>query len=329
MAQTMTNSQIYKKTIKFSLLRVFWDIFAFATLIILTVAGFVIAESTSNQGLIGLGIGFVLGAIVMYVILHYIAFSYKAGQIAMMAKGVTEGKLPEDVVGEGKAVVKKRFKTVAAYYAVTGAIKGIFRQIGNAITSVGNAVGGDAGGAVGGTISSVIQTIVNYLCDCCLGWVFYRDKEKSTKATLEGAVLFFKHGKTLAKNLGRVFGIGLVSFVVIGGIFGVASYFIMSLFPDTFNDLSAKAAEVAAESNAGVAEFLSSATNLMIVFSVMIGVVFWEMLHSTFVRPFVLVGVLRNFIQSGIDDTPDEKSFTELDKKSSKFAKLHKELKEE
>lgn len=325
----MTNSQIYKRTIKFSLLRVLWDVFAFVALIGLSAAGFVIAESASNQGLIGLGIGFILGAIVMYVILHYIAFSYKAGQIAMMAKGVSEGKLPENVIGEGKAIVKKRFKTVAAYYAVTGAIKGIFRQIGAGITSAGKAVGGDTGGAVGSTVSSVIQTIVNYLCDCCLGWVFYRDKEKSTKATLEGAVLFFKHGKTLAKNLGRVFGIGLISFVVIGGLFGVIAYFVMSLFPDVFNDLSVKAAEVAAEKNAGVAEFLSNATNLMIVFAALVGVVFWEMLHSTFVRPFVLVGVLRNFIQSGVDDMPNEKSFAELDKKSSKFAKLHKELEEE
>ena len=141
--------------------------------------------------------------------------------------------------------------------------------------------------------------------------------------------MFFKHGKTLAKNLGRVFGIGLISFVVIGGLFGVIAYFVMSLFPDVFNDLSVKAAEVAAEKNAGVAEFLSNATNLMIVCAALVGVVFWEMLHSTFVRPFVLVGVLRNFIQSGVDDMPNEKSFAELDKKSSKFAKLHKELEEE
>ncbi len=329
MAKIMSNGQIYKRTIKFSLLRVFWDIFAFVALIILMVSGFVIAETAFDQGLIGLGGGFILGAIVMYVILHYIAFSYKAGQIAMMAKGVTEGKLPEDIIDEGKAIVKKRFKTVASYYVVTGAIKGIFRQIGNTITSAGKAVGGDAGGAVGSTVSSVIQTIVNYLCDCCLGWVFYRNKEKATKATLEGAVIFFKHGKTLAKNLGRVFGIGLLSFVIIGGLFGGISYFIMSLFPDVFNDISAKAAESAAENNAGMAEFLSNTTNLMIVFAAMIGVVFWEMIHSTFIRPFVLVGVLRNYIQSGIDDMPDEKSFDKLDEKSSKFAKLHKELEEE
>ena len=49
-------------------------------------------------------------------------------------------------------------------------------------------------------ISSVISVVVSYLCDCCLGWVFYRQDVKSAKATCEGAVLFFKHWKTLAKN---------------------------------------------------------------------------------------------------------------------------------
>ena len=52
------------------------------------------------------------------------------------------------------------------------------------------------------------QVVVAYLCDCCLGWVFYRKAQGAAKATCEGAVLFFRHGKTLARNLGRVFGMG-------------------------------------------------------------------------------------------------------------------------
>ena len=47
--------------------------------------------------------------------------------------------------------------------------------------------------------------------------------------------------------------------------------------------------------------------------------------HSVFIRPFVLVGVLRNYIQSGINDIPTEESFAVLDGKSEKFRKLHQE----
>ena len=49
------------------------------------------------------------------------------------------------------------------------------------------------------------------------------------------------------------------------------------------------------------------------------------MIHSVFIRPFVLVGVLRNYIQSGIEDMPTEASFAMLDSKSAKFKKLHAE----
>lgn len=323
---TMDNKQIYKKTLGFSIRRFLWDVLALIVFVAIVAAGFFIAEQAANQGLVGLVIGLIIGAIVLFIWFRFIAYTYKAGQIAMMTKGVTEGKLPNDVIGTGKKIVKERFATVAAYFAITGAIKGIFSQLGRGITAVGNAVGGDTGGAVGGTIASVIQTIVNYLCDCCLGWVFYRKDVKATKATCEGAVLFFKHGKTLIKNLGRVFGISIVSFLVIGGIFTGIAYLILMCFPDLFAGLSAEIAEAAANSESDIPSFLSDVTTLTIACSVVIGIVFWCILHSVFVRPFILVGVLRNFINSGANDIPNEKSFDELDQKSKKFQKLHAKL---
>lgn len=175
----MDNKTIYKKTIKFSLWRVLWDLLGFAIFAIFSAAGFLVANQTSDYGLVGLGIGAILGGICAGILLHFVAYTYKAGQIAMMTEGVVSGKLPENTVQAGKAVVKERFATVAAYYAVTGAIKGIFRQIGNGITAVGEAVGGDTGGAVGSTVSGVINTVIEYLCDCCLGWVFYKKDEKA------------------------------------------------------------------------------------------------------------------------------------------------------
>lgn len=322
----MDNKEIYKKTLGFSLRRFLWDFLAVIAFCAITVGAFFIAESTANNGLIGLVIGLVLGGIAAYLILHYIAFTYKAGQIAMMTKGVTEDKLPDDVIGAGKKIVKERFTTVAAYYVVTGAIKGVFNQIGQGISAVGNAVGGDTGGAIGSSISAVINTVIAYLCDCCLGWVFYRKDEKATKATCEGAVIFFKHGKTLLKNLGRVFGIGIISLLVIGGIFFGISYVIMINFPDFFNSLSQAIIEAGAETSTTLPDFIYNVNTLTLISALVIGIAFWAILHSVFVRPFVLVGVLRNFMKSGIDDIPTEESFKELDSKSKKFAKLHSEL---
>lgn len=63
-----------------------------------------------------------------------------------------------------------------------------------------------------------------------------------------------------------------------------------------------------------------------ITLSVLGGVILWSMIHSTFIRPFVLVGVLRNYLESGMEDIPTEDSFALLDARSDKFRKLHNEL---
>ena len=128
------------------------------------------------------------------------------------------------------------------------------------------------------------------------------------------------------KNLGRVFGISIVSFLVIGGIFTGIAYLILMCFPDLFVGLRAEIAEAAANGEADIPTFLTDVTTLTVACSAIIGIAFWCILHSVFVRPFILVGVLRNFINSGVNDIPSEKSFDELDKKSKKFQKLHAEL---
>ena len=322
----MNNKEIYKRTLTFSLRRLAWDVMSFIVIVIVSALGFVLADKMSQNGLVGLAIGVIVGIIIIAILSHFVSYIFKAGQIAMMTKGVTEGKLPDDVYGEGKKIVKERFLTVAAYYAVTSAIKGIFNQLGRVVTSVGESVGGDAGGTIGSTISSIIQTIVRYLCDCCLGWVFYRKDEKATKATLEGAVLFFKHGKTLLKNLGRVFGISLISFVCIGGAFFGITYLICMAFPDVFAALANEVTEMIASGELEASSWFADANNLMIVAGGIGGVIMWEILHSVFVRPFILVGVLRNFIESGKKTEFSEKDYSELDGKSKKFKKLHEEI---
>lgn len=317
----LSNKEIYKKTIGFSLWRLLWDVITFLILAGTTIAGFLLSNAIINNGLVGLAIGFVVGIIILVFILRYVSYSYKAGQIAMMTKGVSEGKLPDDVISEGKKIVKERFATVAAYYVVTGAIKGIFRQIGRGITAIGQAVGGDSGSTVGSVIAGVIDTIIAYLCDCCLGWVFYRSNEKATKATLEGAVLFFKHGKTFLKNMGRVFGFGILSFIVIGGVFTGMFYLIFAAFPDAFTALSKEIIEVGSD----VPSWVSDITTLTWACAGISGIIMWAFIHSTFVRPFVLVGVLRNYIESGENEKISEKDFDELDAKSAKFKKLRAE----
>lgn len=322
----MNNKEIYRKTIGFSVRRLLWDIAAFLVVAALAGAGYMLAEKLTDKGLIGLVIGAVVGIIALVLLLRYMSYTYKAGQIAMMTRAVAEGALPEDVIGEGKKMVKERFATVAAFFAVTRIISGIFNQLGNAISNIGEKLGGDNGKTIGSAISIIIQVVVAYLCDCCLGWVFYRKNEKATRATCEGAVLFFKHGKTLAKNMGRVFGMGIVSLAAIGGAFTGVFYLVASRFPAMFVHLGAEVTEAAARLEKTLPAGITEPNTLMWICAGIAGLILWGILHSAFVRPFVLVGVLRNYIESGIQEVPSEASFAMLDSKSAKFKKLHAEL---
>jgi len=319
----MTNKEIYSKTLSFSVFRLLYDILAFAALAALAIGGFFIAEMTINNGLIGLGIGALVGIVAVAIMLRYISYTFKAGQIAMMTEAITTGELPDDVVGAGRKVVRDRFATVGIFFAATGVVKGIFNELGRAISGVGKAVGGDTGETIGSVISSAVSVVVAYLCDCCLGWIFYRRGVNAAKATCEGAVLFFKHGKTLARNLGRVFGMGLVSLVAIGGVFSGIFNLVAAQFPAFFNEL---ASIIATDAESSVALFLSDPTHLAIAAAVLGGVIVWSIIHGAFVRPFVLTGVLRNYLESGMADVPSEAAFNMLDGKSKKFAELHAQV---
>lgn len=318
----MTNKEIYQKTLTFSLSRFLIDLLSLVILAGLSAGGFFVAKGMKEQGLIGLAIGLVLGIIVVALIARFISYRYKAAQIAMMTKGVSEGTLPENVREEGFRMVRENFATVAVYFAVTGAIKGVFQQLGRLITGAAERIGGQNGGAVGSAVSSTIDTIINYMCDCCLGWIFYRGGQHPFKSACEGAVLFFRHGKTFIKNMGRVFGMGLGSMLGIGGVFSGIFYLVFTRFPAWFTTLSAELATVEL-SNGTVRQIVSDPKTLTIAAAVIAGLILWGILHSVLVKPFVLVGVLRNYIASGKeDDVPVSASFSELASKSRKFAAL-------
>ncbi|MBR3275881.1 MAG: hypothetical protein IKG08_04625 [Eubacterium sp.] len=316
----MTDKEIYKRTLVFSVRALLFDILALILFIACPTVGFILGDRLQEKGAIGLLIGLVIGIIALAAILRFVAYQYQAGQVAMMTKGITENELPDDIIAAAKQAVRERFVTIAIYFLAVNAVKGLFNRLGSVISNVGRSVGGSTGSAVGSVVSSVIQTIISYLCTCCLGWVFYRREQNAFKATCEGAVIFFKHGKTFAKNMGRIFGIGALSFVPIVGGLTALFYKVFSGYPVFFREV----AQAFADSED--AAYLSDPKVLMVVIAFIIGVIIWGIIHSTFIRPYVLVGVLRNYINSGIRDVPTEGSFRNVLGISAKFDKLEQRL---
>ena len=58
----MDNKAIYKKTLTFSLRRFLWDVLAFIIIILVSSAGFFLADKAATNGLIGLAIGIIIGS---------------------------------------------------------------------------------------------------------------------------------------------------------------------------------------------------------------------------------------------------------------------------
>ncbi len=321
----MTNKEVYKKTLVFSLKRLGFNCICVVIVLALAIGGFILVDNLTDKGLIGLAVGVLFGIVVVAVLAHFFSYTYSAGQIAMMTRAVTEGSLPDNVFAEGKRMVKERFLTVVAYYAATKAIKAIFNEIGKLLTGAGKALGGDTGEGIASAINIGIQVVIGFLSDCCLGWVFYRKDKGAGRATLEGAGIFFKHGKTLIRNLGRIFGMGLASLAVIGGAFFGIFYLIFTSFPEMFRSLSNELVETFQKEGETVTVWISDPGHLAIIIAGIAALILWLFIHGTFVRPFILVGVLRNFMEAGIAHIPTESELAEVAQKSKKFAKLQED----
>lgn len=318
----MTNFQVYKKTLSYSLLMFLVGMVSLLVMAATMTAGYFIAEQ-SGYALVGLAIGFVVGIILIILINIFVNNRIKAAQIAMMTKGVTEGSLPEHTFKEGFNEIKGRFGKITAFFFVTSAIKGIFRQLGRALTGAGKAIGGQVGESVTSAIDSAIQVLIGYLCDCCLGWILYRQDVNTAKAGCEGAVIFFKHGKTLLRNIGRIFGLGLASFLLVGGAFTGVFYLVFNQFPAMFNSLSTTIYQFLESGEGDISPLMYDPQFLKLYISLIFGIILWSTFHGVLVRPFILVGVLRNYMAAGQQDIPTEADFAELDSKSPRFAKLH------
>ena len=325
--KNMTNFQVYKKTLSFSFVGFLVDLLVLLLIAGLATAGFfLLKDQGDGMGILGLVIGAFVGGVLSVLISIFISNRIKAAQIAMMTKGVVDNELPENTYKAGFQELKGRFGKITLFFLITNAIKSVFREIGRGINKIGTAVGGDVGGAVTSGINSAIQTVIAYLCDCCLGWVLYRKDINGFKAGCEGAVIFFKHGKTLVRNVGRIFGMGFLSLLIVGGIFfGITYGLSVSLFQAQWAALANEIHEIAIkeawESNWFI-DAIQQPQTLIIVASVIIGIIFWGIIHSLLIRPFILVGVLRNYMAAGLKDLPKESDIKELENKFPKMKKL-------
>lgn len=315
----MTNREIYGKTFKFSIMRMLCSALGLVVLIGLPVLVFFLTQNASdNVMVVATGVAFVLGCIAYWLIARYGNYLYLAGQIAMMEQGITEGKLPENVMAAGKAAVKGRFATATVYFALHSITTSITNEITRGINHLTDALsGGDANSAasaVGNTISAVIALVLEYVNYCSLAWVFHKKEQNAFKSTCDGAVIYFQNWKTLLKNMGKVIGISLLSLIIIGVPLCAASSAIL-------NALHGASAMFAGIDEALVEAEVALPFSSLYVAGVIVGLIVWSVLHGALVKPYILVSVMRRYIEAGEANPPKIDIYGKLAGLSKSFKK--------
>ena len=171
----------------------------------------------------------VLAGIVNFVINHYFAYLVKAGHVAVIAQMFKEGRVPGNCVSVGKRMVKERFGTANAYFAVdklvAGAVKQLQRTLGRITdTLLGSLPGADS---VKSATDFFLNISLGYIDECCLGYTFYHKEQNTYKSACDGVVIYAQNWKHLLKNAAMtaltvivsILVVTLVAFVLFGGAF--------------------------------------------------------------------------------------------------------------
>ena len=317
----MGNGEIYRKTLRFSVMRLLVTILGIVIIVALPLATFLVTAGMDEIACIAAtGAAFIIGIVIFALIIRYCGYLFTAAQVAMITEGVSKGELPDDVYAAGKQAVKRRFVTASVYFALWSITKAINNQITAGLNALGKVAdaGNNAGPAstVAGIVSAVVSVVLEYLNYCSLGWVFLNADQSPFKSTCDGAVVYFQNWKTLLKNAGKVIGITVVSLAVIGGAFFGLGYLVFGSIPALTSILADFDAAATFDDGTAVPPGTS-----LIVLCVIVALLLWGGIHSAFVKPFILISVMRRYIEAGRANPPKVDLYGKLAGMSAGFRK--------
>lgn len=228
----MKANDVFKQTIKFVWLKLALGgcALAFSLVLGLILSGISAASKSDSVGAYSLMIWMCLSIACLGLTQHYLGYILKAGHIAVVASFVSTGSLPENQFEYGTQMVKKKFATAAAYFAVDKLVSGAVEQINSGLDIVGNILDKIPGMD---KLLSFAKTFVNVALgnvdECCLAYTFYHEEQSAFKSAADGVVIYFQNWKVILKDaLKTAFvsyiisaGAWLLLMLVVSGILGV------------------------------------------------------------------------------------------------------------
>lgn len=197
--------EIFKKTQKFIWAKLALVAIKWAALIVLAILFAFIIGASQNEVLliVLLTTWLILARVATYVIDHYIGYLIKAGHVAVVAHAINDGELveKENMVELAKEEVKQRFAASNVYFVINDLVSGAVRQLQNGVNKIGGLFDNiPALKTVFSLISLFVGIFLNYVDECCLGWVFLNKEQGAFKSSLDAVILYFQNAKNMAKN---------------------------------------------------------------------------------------------------------------------------------
>ena len=227
----MTAKDIFMKTLPFCWSKLGLGLLNIVICIVLFAILMGISLLFANEGVVGIMffVWLILAGIVNFVINHYFGYLVKAGHVAVIAQTFKDGRVPDRCVSVGKDMVRDRFGTANAYFAIDKLVSGAVKQLQNTLGRITDSLIGALPGADG--VKSVTNFFLNislgYIDECCLGYTFYNRNQNAYKSACDGVVIYAQNWKHLLKNAAMtaltvvvsMLVVTLIAFALFGGAF--------------------------------------------------------------------------------------------------------------
>lgn len=199
----MKANDVFQKTMNFVWMKLALGgcAIAFSIVLGLLMLGISAMDKNGVMGVYALMIWIVLSIAALGISQHYLGYLVKAGHIAVVTHLVTTGNLPENSFEYGSGMVKKKFATAAAYFAVDRLVSGAVKQINGGLDIVGNVLSKIPGmDSVVSFAKSFVNIALGNVDECCLAYTFLREEQSAFKSAADGVVIYFQNWKTILKD---------------------------------------------------------------------------------------------------------------------------------
>lgn len=297
----MNTKDIYFKTMKFVWLKLAMGAAITLVSTIILAIFMLIGYAIGGPGIIIMLIFWMMLTSGIYrFAMYYFGYMLKAGHVAVIAKAVTTGQIPENQFEYGKQMVASRFATANVYFVVDRLVSGAVHQLQRIVGKVGGALDVIPGMD---SITSILQTFIGialgYVDECCLGYCFVNEKEGAFKASCDGVVIYYQNIKKLLKDA------AVTTLVVI------VTTFIAWLFPFIFI--------------LGIFRVLHWNMIAAIILALIVAIV----IKTAFIDSYMMVKMMVSYMEVAPSTEITYDLYDKLCKLSGKFKKLFNKAKEE